>query len=122
MSILRTLDDAYKVGMLQVVTSDRDKCEESLRMSAAKALYAATLGSARCLDLHRDIGNFDPGKAADFVVLDTGASEVLEFRRGGEKPSSSFEAACHQFFGVMMLWVPEVVEATYVNGQRGFSR
>ena len=122
MSILRTLDDAYKVGMLQVVTSDREKCEESLRMSAIKALFAATLGSARCLDLHDRVGNFDPGKAADFVVLDTAASRILEFRRGGEKPSSSLVAACHQFYGVMMLWVPEVVKATYVNGKRGFLR
>lgn len=122
LSILRTLDDAYKVGMLQVVTSQREKDESSLRMSAAKALFAATLGSARCLDLHHEIGNFEVGKAADFVVLDTGASRVLDFRRGGESPGSSLEAACHQFFGVMMLWVPEVVKATYAAGRRGYLR
>lgn len=118
MSILRTLDDAYKVGMIQVVTSDREKCEESLRMSAAKALFASTLGSARCLDLHQEIGNFEVGKAADFVVLDTGATSVLELRRGGERPSSSLEAACHQFFGTMMVWAPEVVRSTWAFGQK----
>lgn len=122
MSMLRTLDDAYKVGMLQVVTSEREKCESSLRLSAAKALYTATLGSARCLDLDSEIGSFEVGKAADLVVLDTGASQVLDFRRGGEKPSSSLEAACHQFFGLMMLWVPEVVRATYANGTRRYNR
>jgi guanine deaminase len=122
MSILRTLDDAYKVGMLQVVTSQREKCEESLRLSAAKALFAATLGSARCLDLQHEIGNFDKGKAADFVVLDTGASPVLDFRRGSERPRTSLEAACHQFFGMMMVWVPEVVKATFVSGRRAYRR
>lgn len=34
MSILRTLDDAYKVGMLQVVTAERERDLEALRMSA----------------------------------------------------------------------------------------
>lgn len=122
LSVLQTLDDAYKVGMLQVVTSERERDEESLRLSAAKALYSATMGSARCLDLHHSVGNFDKGKAADIVVLDTGASSILDFRRRGETPASSLEAACHQFFGTMMLWVPEVVKATYVAGRRGFSR
>ena len=122
MSLLKTLEDAYKVGMLQVVTSEREKCEESLRMSAAKALFAATYGSARCLDLHDEIGNFEVGKAADFVVLDTGASPVLDFRRGTDRPRTSLEAACHQFFGMMMVWVPEVVKSTYIAGHRVFSR
>lgn len=120
MSILRTLDDAYKVGMLQVVTSEREKNEESLRLSAAKALYAATLGSARSLDLQDQIGSFEVGKWADAVVLDTAASAVLDFRRSGLSPAASMEAACHQFFGVMMLWVPEVVKATICRGQRVF--
>ena len=122
LSLLRTLDDAYKVGMLQVVMSDREKDEEALRLSAIKALYAATLGSARCLDLDDRIGNFEPGKEADFVVLDTGASAVLDFRRDGTRPKDSLEAACHQFFGLMMLWVPEVVTRTYVAGAIAFQR
>lgn len=122
LSILRALDDAYKVGMLQVVTSEREKDENALRLSAAKALFTATLGSARCLDLHDRIGNFESGKAADIVVLDTGASSILDFRRGGESTATSLEAACHQFFGVMMLWVPEVVRATYAAGRRVYAR
>ena len=120
LSALRTLDDAYKVGMLQVVTSDREKDEESLRLSACKALYAATLGSARCLDLEQEIGNFEKGKWADFVILDTGGSSVLEFRKNGARPSDSLEDACHQFFGMMMLWVPEVIRATFCKGRRVF--
>lgn len=122
LSLLRTLDDGYKVGMLQVVTSEREKCEESLRLSAVKALYAATLGSARCLHLEHEVGNLEVGKAADFVVLDTGASRVLSERRGPERPGTSLEAACHQFFGLMMLYVPGVVKATYAGGKKVFQR
>jgi guanine deaminase len=122
LSLLRTLDDGYKVGMLQVVTSEREKCEESLRLSAIKALYAATLGSARSLHLENEIGSLEVGKAADFVVLDTGASRILDERRGSSRPATSLEAACHQFFGMMMLYVPEVVKATYSGGCKLFQR
>lgn len=122
MSLLATLEDAYKVGMVQAVCSQREKDEDALRLSAIKGLYAATLASARCLDLDDKIGNFELGKEADFVVLDTGASPLLEFRRDGSKPADSLAAACHQFFGMMMLWVPEVVKATYIAGASAFRR
>ena len=122
LSLLRTLDDAYKVGMLQVVTSEREKSEESLRLSAIKALYAATLGSAGCLYLEDRVGNLEVGKAADFVVLDTGASRILDERRGSARPRTSLEAVCYQFFGMMMLYVPEVVKATFSGGNKLFDR
>lgn len=123
MSLLRTLDDAYKTGMIQAVCHQREnKNEEALRLSAIKGLYAATLASARCLQLEDRIGNFDPGKEADFVVLDTGASSLLDFRRDGSRPVDGLQQACHQFFGLMMLWVPEVVQATYLAGTSAFRR
>lgn len=122
LSLIRTLDDAYKVGMIQAVCSQRDKDEDALRLSAIKGLYAGTLGSAHCLDLDDKVGNFESGKEADFVVLDTGGSPILDFRRDGSRPGDSLQAACHQFFGLMMLWVPEVVKATYVAGASAFRR
>jgi guanine deaminase len=120
MSLIRTLDDAYKTGMIQAVCDQRDKDEDALRLSAIKGLYAATLGSARCLDLDDRIGNFQEGKEADFVVLDTGASRILDFRRNGTRPGDSLQAACHQFFGLMMLWCPEAVKATFIAGRRAY--
>lgn len=122
LSMLRTLDDAYKVGMVQAVCAARDKDEEALRLSAVKGLFAATLGGARCLDLEDRVGNFAIGKAADLVVLDTEASALLDFRRDGSRPGDGLEAACHQMFGMMMLWVPDTVRATYVAGQRAYTR
>lgn len=58
-SMLRTLGEAYKVGQLQ-----------SYRLRASEAFYHATLWRARALRLEEKIGNFQPGKEADFVVID----------------------------------------------------
>jgi len=68
-SLFRTLDEAYKVQQL---------CGRSL--NSFQALYLATLGGARALDLESKIGNFQPGKEADFIVLDMQATPLLKFR------------------------------------------
>jgi imidazolonepropionase-like amidohydrolase len=39
-------------------------------MTAAQALKSATSVAARCMGLDRDLGSIEPGKWADFVVLD----------------------------------------------------
>ncbi|EOS93339.1 guanine deaminase [Erwinia tracheiphila PSU-1] len=49
-------------------------------MSACEAFYHATLGGAHALDLHVRIGNFMPGKEADFVVLDLAVSPLQKLR------------------------------------------
>jgi cytosine/adenosine deaminase-related metal-dependent hydrolase len=60
-SMLRTLGEAYKVAQLQ-----------SYRLRASEAFYHATLGGAARCRLDDKIGNFQPGKEADFVVIDPG--------------------------------------------------
>ncbi len=122
LSLLRTLDDAYKVGMLGVVAQDPQRDLDALRLSPIRALYAITLGSAKALDLDSCVGSLEAGKDADFVVLDCAASALLDRRRDGRSLSDSLEEACRQFFGAMMLWVPEVVKATYISGTPRFKR
>ena len=68
-SMLRTLDESYKVAQLA-----------RQRLSPLRAFYLATLGGARALDLDDRIGNFAPGKEADFVVLDPAATPLLARR------------------------------------------
>jgi len=57
-----------------------------------EALYLATLGGAKTLGLSDDIGNFEPGKDADFVVMD---SEVVKdvYIRG---KLAAFGGVCHE--------------------------
>ena len=45
-----------------------------------EALYIATLGGAKVLGLSDRIGNFEPGKDADFVVIDQDAVERVYIR------------------------------------------
>jgi imidazolonepropionase-like amidohydrolase len=42
----------------------------SAGLSPRQALNAATIDAARCMKLDRDLGTIEPGKWADFVVLD----------------------------------------------------
>ncbi len=84
-SMLRVLNDCYKVGMLNNSVwngvhspSQKDpKRAARNKLSAYRAMYLATLGSARALRLDKWLGNFEKGKEADFIVLnlDSGPEE-----------------------------------------------
>ena len=68
-SMLQTLSEAYKIQQLQQVN-----------LSPEQAFYMATLGGAKALDLDDKIGNFAPGKEADFLLIDLHATPLLKFR------------------------------------------
>ena len=83
-SIIRVLEEAYKVGMCNntmldgsVNPRDQDLAEaERNKLSPYRAFYLATLGGARALYLDDLLGNFDKGKEADFVALDWNAGQA----------------------------------------------
>lgn len=68
-SLLRTLDEGYKVLQLA-----------GQRLHPLKSFYWATLGNARALSLDDRIGTLDPGTEADIVVLDSAATPAMELR------------------------------------------
>ncbi len=68
-SILRVINEAYKVQQLQ-----------DNNLAPLQSFYLATLGGARALELDAHIGNFAPGKEADFVVLDYDATPLIARR------------------------------------------
>ncbi len=68
-SMLRTMAEAYKVQQLQGHSLHPDN-----------AFYHATLGGAKALSLDHCIGNFLPGKEADFIVLDPSTTPLMHFR------------------------------------------
>ena len=100
-SILRTINEAYKVQQLQ-----------GYNLSPFRSLYLATLGGARALDLHRQIGNFDNGKEADFIVLDYHSSPLMQFRIN---TCRTFE---EKLFVLQMLGDDRTVRETWIMGQK----
>lgn len=104
-SMLRTLGEAYKVAQLQ-----------SFRLSACEAFYYATLGGAYALDLDNYIGNFMPGKEADFVVLDPQATPLQRLR------DSHCRDIYERLFVLMTLGDDRNIWQTWVNGRPVWSR
>ncbi len=101
LSLLRTASEAYKVLHLQ---------EHAL--PAARALYLATLGAAEALYLDDKIGNFTPGKEADFVVLDYEGTTLTKRRIAA---ASTIE---EKLFALITLADDRNIAATYVNGEQ----
>ena len=104
-SLLRTMDEAYKVQQLQGVS-----------LSPLKNFYLATLGGARALDLEAELGNFLPGKEADFLVLDCAATPLLRERL--RHCADLFET----LFVLSTLGDDRAVRESWIMGERRHSR
>jgi guanine deaminase len=100
-SLLRTLEEAHKVGQLQGEPLD-----------PFLAFYLATLGSARALSLDDKIGNLAAGKEADFLVLDPAATPLLARRW------SNATSVAERLFALIVLGDDRVVAETYLAGVR----
>jgi guanine deaminase len=99
-SMLRTMGEGYKVAQLS-----------GTRLSPLRAFYWATLGGARALGLDDRIGNFLPGKEADFVVLDLAATPLLARR------ASSAETLAERLFLLMTLGDDRAIKRIFILGQ-----
>jgi guanine deaminase len=104
-SLLRVMQEAYKVAQLR-----------GHSLSPLRAFYLATLGGARALGLDATIGNFLPGREADFVVLDPAATPLLERRM------RRAESLIERLFILMVLGDDRAVARTYVIGSPAHAR
>lgn len=104
-SMLQTLNEAYKVLQLN-----------GQRLSAESAFHLATLGGARSLYLDERIGNFLPGKEADFVVLDPQATPLMARRM------ANTTTLAERLFVLMMLGDDRTVAETHVMGEIAWRR
>lgn len=87
---------------------------DNVALSGPRLLHLLTMGGARALDLDDRIGNLEPGKAADFVVLDPRAHPVLAARLE-ELASASPEA---RLFALLMGADRATLRETRVDGRR----
>jgi guanine deaminase len=69
LSMQRTLQDAYKIQAMQGV-----------KLTAFKALHAATRGAAQALGLAHEVGSFDVGATADLCIWDWATGPVATHR------------------------------------------
>jgi guanine deaminase len=104
-SLLQTINEAYKTQQLR-----------GHPLSPLKSLYLATLGGARTLDLHSEIGNFKAGKEADFVVLDYRSTPMLALRL------ERCTRLADKLFVLAILGDDRAVKATYVLGKEAYRR
>ena len=103
MSILRNINEAYKIQQLQNHT-----------LTPAHAFYLATLGGARALDLDAAIGNFAVGKEADFLVIDEKATPLLAMRTSNQTDWRD------RLFSLLMMGDERCIEQTWIMGKRYF--
>ncbi len=109
-SMLQTANEAYKVAQLRNQT-----------LSPFKALFLATLGGARALNLDEKLGNFEVGKEADFVVLDPRATPVLALRNG-DCPPQTLEEVGDRAFSLIIMGGDRAVHATHILGAPVYSK
>jgi len=99
-SQLQSLNEAYKIMQLQ-----------GKKLDPFKSLYLATLGGAEALYLDDKLGNFTPGKDADFLVLDYNATPLLSYRM---QQARSLE---ERLFALCMLGDDRSVLETFAAGR-----
>jgi hypothetical protein len=89
---------------------------ERNKLSPYRAFWSITLGSAEALYIEDKLGNFNPGKEADLVVLDwNGGPRATSLHQSmvtdGVSPST-MEQAAHLLFGIAMVGDDRAIDET----------
>ncbi len=99
-SMLRTLDEGYKVLQLR-----------AQRLNPLQSFYMMTLGNARALSMEDRIGTLDEGTEADIVVLDSSATTAMRLRM------AAGATLAQELFLLQTLGDDRAVVETYVAGR-----
>ena len=133
-SLIRVLEEAYKVGMCNntmldgsVNPREQDLAEaDRNKLSPYRAFYLATLGGAHSLYLDDLLGNFEPGKEADFVVLDVNAGQMAlawhQSLAAEDGLPTTMEQAAQLLFGVMTIGDDRNIDETWIAGKRAYKK
>jgi guanine deaminase len=99
-SMLRTLDEGYKVMQLR-----------GQRLNPLRSFYHITLGNARALSLEHRIGCITAGREADLVVLDSRATPAMALRM------ERVDSLANELFLLQTCGDDRAVVETYVMGR-----
>jgi guanine deaminase len=99
-SMLRTMDEAYKVLQLR-----------KQRLTPLNSFYLMTLGNARALSLDDKIGSIAPGRDADLVVLDAGATPAMRLRQ------ETLNDLSEELFLLQTMGDDRAIREVYVAGE-----
>jgi guanine deaminase len=99
-SMLRTLDEGYKVLQLQ-----------GERMTPLESFYRMTLGNALALGLDDRIGTLEAGSDADLVVLDSSATPAMALKMEVVK------TLAEELFLMQTMGDDRTIAETYVAGR-----
>jgi len=98
-SMLRTLDEGYKVLNLQ-----------GQRYHPLRSFYQATLGNAEAIGMDDRIGKLETGYEADFIVLDSASNPAMALR------SETISTLSEELFLMQTLGDDRAVVASVVSG------
>ena len=98
-SMLRTMDEAYKILQLQ-----------GQKLPPLMSYYMMTLGNARALGLERRIGQMSVGADADFVVLDSQATPAMALR------SATLNTLAEELFVLQTMGDDRSIAEAYIAG------
>ncbi|WP_419914192.1 guanine deaminase [Hoeflea sp.] len=99
-SMLRTIDEGYKVLQLQ-----------GQRMTPLESFYRITLGNARALSMEDKIGALEPGMEADIVVLDASATPAMALKM------EAVTTLTEELFLLQTLGDDRAIVETYIAGE-----
>jgi guanine deaminase len=99
-SMLRTLDEGYKIMQLR-----------GQRLNPLRSFYHMTLGNARAMSLEHRIGSIAAGREADLVVLDSRATPSMALRMEG------VDSLASELFLLQTCGDDRAVVETYVMGR-----
>jgi guanine deaminase len=99
-SMLRTLDEAYKIQQLR-----------GHRLPPIESFWQATRGNAEALGLADRIGTLEPGSDADIIALDAAATPAMEIRM------ETVTRLEEELFLLQTLGDDRCVRAVYVAGE-----
>ncbi len=99
-SMLKTLDEAYKVLQLR-----------NQILNPLKSFYMMTLGNARALQLEQQIGTLEEGSEADIIVMDSRATAAMAVRM------ETVNTLSEELFVLQTMGDDRAVAATYVAGK-----